>query len=239
MTLDVRRFDGTAQIIEDAARLLEAFFASERSSLGDNSYDAWTTKTPADEVIVRDIDVLNTSFAAQIWRTSLWEPLYTGAPLPWLAALRTDWDLIETPHDQWMDERIAERIEAAILELVSAPGRGGVAQATKLLHLKRPRLVPELDALVRTALAAPNVELGPPAQRASRANAIVEHLRGEGMRLAPQLRAIQDHLRSSGDGIDRTLCRILDAALWSSQTAQWQELGEVIARWRREDSPTS
>jgi hypothetical protein len=233
--LQVRRRDGTAQTIRDAARLLEAFFASERSSLGPDSYDVWTKDTPADEIVERDIEVLNRSFAAQIWRPALWEPLYTGSALPWLADLHTDWDLIDMPQTEWRDQRIAERVEAAVLELVSAPGRGGVAQATKLLHLKRPRLVPVLDALVRKAIAGPNVEEGPPTQRARHVRVMLEHLRAEGIRLEPELRDIQAHLRASGDGIDRTLCRILDGVLWCSQVPQWRELNKVIVRWREDD----
>ena len=53
--------------------------------------------------------------------------------------------------EEWDNADIPGVIEEAILEVISVKGRG-VAQATKLLHLKRRALVPVIDDFVARAL---------------------------------------------------------------------------------------
>lgn len=164
IAIDIPRMEGTPLRVPDAAGLAELFFATEVSSRGPDSYDARTLTTPPHRVDREDIRVLNASFRAMIMRVSLWEPLFEAGDLPWLQALDPSWDPTTMDDATWRRPRVADRVAEAIAELISVKGRG-VAQATKLLHLKRPALVPVMDTLVARALGA---RLSPDAPAATR-----------------------------------------------------------------------
>src|SRR5687767_14322077 len=109
--------------------------------------------------------------------------------------------------DELRDARVLDLVQDAVAEIVSVKGRG-VAQATKTLHLKRPRLVPVIDSFVAGALGARLSTEAPAPTRVVQARGILEHLRHAGVVLRPQLEQVDAHLRSVG--IERSLVRILD-----------------------------
>ena len=143
-----------------------------------------------------------------------WSPIVAMNRLPWLEAIDPDWDLLLLPGEHWQP-----------------PGRGGSAArglprnsaaqfsrlvlgslvVTKVLHTKRPRLMPVLDSLV-------------PAQVSARASddprswvAGVERV-GEGGRANLEAReAIDRHLGDGGIN-PKDLVRILDTLLWTSSS---------------------
>ena len=82
------------------------------------------------------------------------------------------------------------------------------AVATKLLHVKRPHLVPVLDSLVVRQLGWPP-DTGPAATVR-----VIDHVRVEGQRNLAELTAIGKLLRDHQ--VDRPAVRILDALLWST-----------------------
>lgn len=229
IAIDIPRMEGTPLRVPDAAGLAELFFATEVSSRGLDSYDARTLTTPPHRVDREDIRVLNASFRAMIMRVSLWEPLFEAGDLPWLQALDPSWDPTTMDDATWRRLRVADRVAEAIAELISVKGRG-VAQATKLLHLKRPALVPVMDTLVARALGARLSPDAPAATRVEQARAIVEHVRLAVIEVRAQLDAVRAYL--NGVGIERSRVRILDALLWCSQADEWVAHSEVPARWR-------
>ena len=94
---------------------------------------------------------------------------------------------------------------------------------TKVLHIKRPSLVPILDSFVERQLGASPAVPTP---------VLLAHVRAQGRRNLDALQAIQATLK--GAGIERSLVRILDALLWSTDPAS--ELGAIpglIAGWER------
>jgi hypothetical protein len=103
-----------------------------------------------------------------------------GVDLPWLAAATAELDLIETSEQTW-NEVGGERVVAA-LSAACGPGRG-VSVATKMLHLKRPRLLPVLDELVVQVLGRSIPEA--PERRAAAAIPILLHLREQGRPTSP------------------------------------------------------
>ncbi len=76
---------------------------------------------------------------------SLWDPVLANRQ-QWLHEIPLGLDRVQTDEDQWR-EAGGEALLAAAIGACIHPGIG-VAGATKLLHLKRPRLVPILDQLV-------------------------------------------------------------------------------------------
>jgi hypothetical protein len=92
-----------------------------------------------------------------------------------------------------------------------------MAVATKLLHLKRPRLFPMLDRFVAELLGAGLPDSGGDGARAATAAALMHLIRREGRRNLKALRGLQAVLAK--DGTDLSLVRIFDAVLWSAHPA--------------------
>jgi antitoxin (DNA-binding transcriptional repressor) of toxin-antitoxin stability system len=230
VTVEVPRADGGLLVVDDAAAMAEVFFATEISSLGPGSYDARTLTTHPEQLDREDITVLNRSFRAMIMKTQLWSPLMEAGDLPWLTALDRDWDLVTMREADWQRLKVLDRITEGVEAVVSVKGRG-VAQPTKLLHLKRPRLVPVIDSFVARAMGAPLSAEASAAVRVGQARRILEHFRVAAGHARPQLERVDAHLRTAG--IERSLLRILDALIWCSEAEAWVELGAVLKRWRR------
>jgi hypothetical protein len=95
---------------------------------------------------------------------------------------------------------------------------------TKVLHIKRPQLIPVLDSLVAEQIGARAGE------DLSTWVETVERVRAVGRANLDELRAIQEHLRSNGIS-DRTLVRILDALLWTSSPGSY--LYARLMGWER------
>jgi len=92
-----------------------------------------------------------------------------------------------------------------------------MAVATKLLHLKRPRLFPMLDRFVAELLGAGLTDSGGEEARAATAAALMRTIRREGRRNLKELRGVQARLAK--DGRKLSLVRIFDAVLWSAHPA--------------------
>lgn len=98
----------------------------------------------------------------------------------------------------------------------------GVARLTKVLHRKRPALVPILDEVVRSYLLAVE-RLPATGSVAEQALALTRDYQRELLHLLPELAALRSALAMQG--IDLTECRILDILLWAysgTYTPLWQ-----------------
>jgi hypothetical protein len=144
----------------------------------------------------------------------LWDAI-VGAEAPWLGSIPVDLDLLEDDDRRWRSARGDDLVTSALAATIG-PGRG-MAVATKLLHLKRPRLFPMLDRLVAEMLG-----LGPSTDAATErkvgtAVTLMHAIRSEGRRNLEPLRGIQDALAT--DGTRRSLVRLFDAILWFAHPA--------------------
>jgi hypothetical protein len=203
--LRIARLDG-GELVLDGLGLALAFFR------GDSTYDSVAGRGARDRIETDDVRTINRTARA---RTPLeaWAPIL-DRPLPWLAAIEPDLDLIEAGDARWRRRGAEELVRAALAETI-APRRG-LAVATKLLHLKRPRLFPILDEFVAVMLGK-NAPDATPGKKRQIAVELVVHLREEGRRNCEALQDIQAVLRDRS--IERSLVRILDAVLWSSHPA--------------------
>ena len=91
VTIRVRRLDGTELVIENADRLADLFFALDRSSRGDDSYDAMTTRTAPTRIERADVDAINGPMRARS-KAENWNDLFASQELPWLEAVDPAWD---------------------------------------------------------------------------------------------------------------------------------------------------
>jgi hypothetical protein len=107
----------------------------------------------------------------------------------------------------------------------------GPATITKLLGLKRPKLVPLCDLLVlfMIGVSVPT-ESERRHQRPGKLLEAIDHLRIQGRANLQTLQAIQAQLRDAG--YERSLARILDALLWSAHpSADPSHSGRFQLRW--------
>jgi uncharacterized protein DUF6308 len=196
--LRVERLDGDVLVL-DGLGLARAFFAGDDGE-GDDVLGA------PDRLELADVVAMNSTMRSRsphhVWAGVV------DVETPWLAALPVDLDLIATGDRRWK-EAGADALVADALAAVVGPGRAP-AVATKLLHLKRPRLFPMLDALVAEMLGASAPDMVAADRRAAAAAQLVLAVRREGRRNLAALRAIQRDL----PGRPRTLVRIFDAVLW-------------------------
>lgn len=221
ITVEIRRItSGPCLVIEDAERFALGFFRTDASS-APGGYDDLAGYGEPNRVTRSDIVAINTTMRARSPHTA-WDALIgTSAPQRWLEAVLPDWGLIELDDETWQ-RRARPAVEAAITATVGA-GRG-LSVATKVLHLKRPKMFPVLDSLVLEQLGVTD-SVGP--------MRVIDHMRAEGIRNQTELRAIQISIEKH---YARSLVRILDVLLWAGHPAAglaptlrgWQH----VVRWQ-------
>jgi hypothetical protein len=224
VTVTIRRVDGgPTLVIEGAQWVAETFFRLDRSAVGPKSYDARVASCPKDRFELADLRAINGSMAARA-PEKWWSGLLDGAPRPWLDAVIPAWTLLELSDAAWDQEHVTDRLRATLKEMVG--DHRGLSVATKLLHLKRPALVPILDSLVVDQLGGRGMD----------GAELTEYLRTEGRQNLEALQRIQRDLGtlvgSDGGPIERTLVRILDVLLWATHPAS--ALYPVLGGWRSE-----
>jgi len=215
----VPRLDGGPRlVIEDAQGLAFDFFTKDASSSGTDPYDAWTGRTDPDRITTDDLYAINRTMRARSPHTA-WS-VFTGPtdpPLPWLTALDPHVGLFDLDDPEWerggYDALLADAFAAII-----GPYRN-LAVATKVLHLKRPRLFPVLDRLVVEQIGG----IGRPVMT------LMRHIRAQGRANYVGLSLIQADLEEVH--LLRSHVRILDALLWASHPAS--SLGPDLAQWER------
>lgn len=223
VVIEVQRLDGGTLRIRHAAEMAQVFFRLDPSANGPKAFDTLATKTNSGGIEVSDVSIINATMAA---RTPLyrWQDLIAQNRPAWLAALDKRWSLFDLTDEAWTDLEVERKIADALGEMIG-PGRR-LAVVTKVLHMKRPDLIPVCDRLVLDQVGAPpGVDQNP-----IRSAAVIGHMRHEGQRNLPALREIQGRLE--GDGYHRSLVRIFEVLIWQSHPDVWyQKLAPIIAEW--------
>ena len=207
-------------VIDHADERAAFFFVSNVNSVGPSACDrrAASLANPPDQFAGADVYAINTTMMARTGYTHWVQFTKSPAPLPWLQALDTSWDLFTMDDQAWMAAKCETQILAALTALM-APYRT-TSITIKLLHLKRPALIPICDSYIcamvgkRAGNAADTAELIVTVREVGRAN-------------LDALQEISRRLR--GIGINRTLVRILDSVLWSAYRKE--EPDAEFARW--------
>jgi hypothetical protein len=213
VTIAVERLDGRPPLtIERSELVAEVFFRLDQSSRP-GGYDEYIlANSPwSDRIVEADISTINRTMRARS-RPSAWTELIEAGHLDWLDALGRDWDLLAFDDAAWRDRGCPEAFATAF-DGIKGRYRGR-AVSTKLLHLKRPALVPVCDSFVEWQVGAPS---------SIDSVTLVEYIRSQGRQNLAELLAVQSYLARRG--IHRTLVRVFDALLWSTHPAS--ELGPV------------
>jgi hypothetical protein len=212
MQLTIERRDG-GRLILDGLGLAQGFFRGDQSSIGERSFDSLAGHGSPDTLMAADIEAINSTMRSRS-RHSAWEGFF-GQELSWLATLSPDLDLIAMDEDTWHSAGASDLVAAALVAAIG-PWRGP-SVATKVLHLKRPKLFPVLDENVVTMLGAKIPANAAYQRRAELALELALHVRDQGRQNLGILQEIQASL--AGEGFKRSLVRILDAVLWFAHPA--------------------
>lgn len=212
------------RVIDHADERAAFFFISNISSVGTSAYDRWVVnpQNPPDLFVKSDVHVINNTMRA---RTAFrhWEQFIDSTePLDWLQKLDPSWDLFTVNDEAWTAAGCETRILAALTAVI-APYRT-TSITTKLLHLKRPKLIPICDSYVCSML-------GKRAGDAVDTTKLIMTIREVGRSNLDALMEI--HRRLASIGIDRTLTRILDSILWSAAPGGGPEaeFGRWLVQW--------
>lgn len=200
-TLRIDRLDGE-RLVLDGLGLARGFFLGDPSSVGALSYDSLAGRGERDQITTADIQAINRTMRARS-NHEWWQPLL-GQEHRWLSAIDPSLDLIAVDDDEWQ-RADGELLATAALTAVIGRHRGP-SVATKVLHLKRPRLFPVLDDLVAVMLGVNMPGDAPSARRITIAVDLLLHLREQGRANQQQLKTIQSML--SAEAIDRPLASI-------------------------------
>jgi hypothetical protein len=151
-----------------------------------------------------DVALINRTMGARS-SYSNWNRLLKRGTLPGLRAIKPEIDLFLASDREWTEQHVVHNLASVFGSVI---GKGiGIAVATKVLHLKRPCLIPVCDSYVLRLM-------GIPGQNAGSGVALVECLRTLRTQWTPPLQQLQRSL--SDRGYDRTLVRIADAVMWSA-----------------------
>jgi len=195
------------------------FFSTDASSRGPKAYDQYVLSgaSPPNQITLNDVTAINQTMRARAPHGD-WLSVIAEGVLPELSAIPEDCDLFLASEEMWLSERIPERL-TELFGAVLGPGIG-ISRATKVLHIKRPRLVPVCDSNVLSLMGIPGSD-----DRS--AVALIQHLRDQRSLLTQPLLGLQRRLADAG--YPRTLVRIADALIWSSHPDTWMA--------RRADTP--
>lgn len=214
------------RIIDHADERAAFFFVTNISSVGPAAYDhrVDSSDNPPNHFEVADVRAINTTMMARTQYMHWAQFTDSSASLPWLEELDPSWNLLTTNDKAW----IAAECEAKVLEALTAliaPYRT-TSITTKLLHLKRPNLIPICDSYV-------NAMIQLRAGGARETTILIMAVRDVGRENLDSLLEISRRLASIG--IDRTLVRILDVLLWSGFQKQSSEaeFGRWLVRWHQ------
>lgn len=223
--LRVERLDGGPPlVIEEPTRLALDYFRADLVAA--TGYDAMAGQGDPNRITDEVILAIN-RFGARSPRAA-WADLIAAGELTWLARIDVTWDLIELSDRDWDRFGCSEAILAALGATMGVPYRAQ-AVATKVLHLKRPRLFPILDAFVVQQIGG--VGEGATLEHSLRS---ILHLRRQGQ---PQAQLLADiSARLLGIGLDRSPVRVLDSLLWVTHPAAGSVARRLVG-WERAVRP--
>lgn len=220
--LQLKTCRGTSFTIHYADYLAEFFFRANASSFGPNAYDDWVQKgADPNRITTGDVFAVNQTMVARTSHRHWTKFTEAVADESWLTALDADWDLYAMPEKEGLQHVVFRHLDDAFKAVIGPYRRPAVT--TKVLHIKRPRLIPVCDSYVARTMGVELVD-------GSGLLRLVMHLHKQGQENLEALSEIQARLREIG--IERTLVRILDALLWM----RGNERGEyvVFEQWLHE-----
>jgi len=226
--LSVPRRPAKPYPIRHADRFAQLFFhldpSAQPGEYDDHAYRALGDRGIRDVFTDEDLRQINRTMVAHADRR-VWDP-FLNRVYPPLADLPCEWGLFEalSPSEWAVRERL---IRAALSALTEVRGIAA-AQATKILHIKRPGLIPIIDSSVAHAL-----NVAPPSEGASLEGAMIaiRLIRDMGQSQPDTVAAIGEGVGGLGLPYEPTAVRLLDGILWAWKDARYRAMHSLLQRW--------
>jgi Family of unknown function (DUF6308) len=188
------------------------YFSRDISSVdGELSYDDRAMSDRPDHYDGTDALVIRRGMGLNRLPKTMWRWLVEEAPTGLVSALPRGVHRRDVPDGGY--PAVRARIEAALDGFIGETGdRRGLATATKMLHLKRPALMPICDSYTVAMLGVPLKPDGSKPERIAAGLAACDITRQAVQDNAAELDRTCEHL--AGHGYPRTPVRVLDALLW-------------------------
>ena len=204
------RFERPPLVIEHPWDHLQTFFTLG----GSRKYDSWITsgESAPNRIVRGDVYAMNRSMRARCPH-KYWQSLYDdNDDIPELAVIDPGWNLFTMSDVQWKKQNVLRLLDALFTTVI----RKGIniPRATKILHIKRPALIPVCDAYVLRLLGIPGTS-------ANSGLAAVIQIRTAGRANLKTLEELQQRLKTEPPKLSRTLVRITDALVWGSHPDSW------------------
>jgi len=138
LIIAVKREDGESLVL-NGLTLARAFFTGDPSSKP-GGYDSLAGSGDRNRIVAADVIAMNTTMRARS-KHAAWKPLLEDDQA-WLRNIPFKLDIMQAEEKDWVTANGDALLSQAIAACIH-PGIG-LASATKVLHLKRPYLVPKL-----------------------------------------------------------------------------------------------
>ena len=160
--VDLVPLNGSPFTIHYADYLAEFFFRANASSFGPNAYDDCVLKgMNPNRITSDDVSAVNQTMAARTPHKYWTDFTEVTTDEPWLTALDPDWDLYAMPETEWLQHVVHKHLDEAFKAVIGPYRRPAVI--TKVLHIKRPRLIPVCDSYVARTMGVELVDSRRPA----------------------------------------------------------------------------
>jgi len=184
-----------------------------------DAYEDYDAIASCDEVVTREqFDAVNDAMKANA-PLEPWLKFLSPNPIPGLAAVPEDIDVIDSADDEYAVVR--ESVRRVYETLCNDAGIDDMA-SSKVCHLKRPRLIAIADSYVRGVLLGPDSRFAPSDPRrgsklAQRGIKVMDAVREIGKSNAGSLTTLHEYvgtLRVDGTRVNLNKGRILDILIW-------------------------
>jgi len=194
---------GLSLIVPDPLTHARAFLCAG----GNLAYDEYVASgpSPRNSIVRSDIAAINTYMTARSPYGD-WAELIGAGPISQLRRIDPAWNLFTTSDRTWREEDVLTKLYR-LFDRVTGPGIG-ISRATKMLHIKRPDLIPICDSYVLGFL-------GVRGDAAAAGVAVAVMPRQRRRDLVPVLRELRRELKAT-DGVRRSFPRIADALIWGA-----------------------
>jgi hypothetical protein len=208
----VRRRVYGSLLLENCEQATLDFFRRDISSTdGELSYDDRAMTAGPEAFDVADALVIRRGMGLNRHPKTGWKWLIEDAPVQLVASLPAGAHLGNLSDVEYAEVKPA--IENALRGFIGESGaRRGLATATKMLHLKRPALIPICDSYTIAMLGIPLKAEASKEERVEAGLVACDVNRQAAQQNAPELEAICAFLESEGH--QRSPVRVLDALLW-------------------------
>lgn len=227
-TIRIIAHDGSALNLERCEEKLSCFCLYD-------AYEDYDAIASSDDVVTRkQFDAVNNAMKANL-PPRPWQRFISPNPVPNLAAVPTDIDLIDSSDEDYVHARDGVR---RVYEVLCSDPEISDMGSSKVCYLKRPRLIAISDSYVRSVVVGPDIALSKSDPKrgekfADRGIRVLDTIRRIGVQNQEPLQNLQPYVNNlsvAGRPVRLSMGRIIDILLWVEVAIQ--KRNSLWTAWR-------